>query len=331
MSDSAELDLSGLTSDFPAPGGTEAPPAAEAPAGTEPDAGGEAPSEPAEQNVAQGSQSDDGPLDLAKLQALADKRKAARPEQKPEPEKEAPPPLTAEAIAQAMQSGDSFQQQVRAAWAKGDMESLSKLMAQDGKGDAARDFERFTQNALNPDAARVTDEVAALKAKIAELEGKELPGNVLTEEKLQQMQQEQAYAANRQAYLASFSDAEKYPTLSKVDNEDFRLQCGHEAQQAIEAAGHEPTTELLAQIAEQVASSKLAGLLGQNRGPAPKTEGGSELPKAAGDAATGAKTEGTGEIDNRAASTTAATMPDPDDEDAWERRLTSIAAGSRAP
>jgi hypothetical protein len=330
-SDTTEIDLSELTSDFFS--SSEGSDALGSDDGHTEGAGESTGTEA--QGEAQGS-GDDGqqaeaPLDLARLQALAEKRRAERPAAKQEAEKaEVPPPLTAEAIAQAVKGTDSRWAEAQKAYAAGDMLTLSRLMGGE-KADAAADFERFTRAALDPDGAKASDRIARLEAELAELKGagQKIPDEVLTTEKLQAMQREEAQAANRRAFLASFSDSEAFPTLSKVDNESFRLQCGQEAELLITEAGEAPTVELLARIAEQVASSKLGGLLAQNQGAASKTEGGFGNTRATGVAAVG-KTEASGEIDNRAASTTSATMPDPDDEEAWERRLEAIARGSRA-
>ncbi len=334
--------LSELSSDFsssPDAGADSSAPASAPPDGAGVGEGGEPSAAPEDgANVAPESDAsgageavaDDAPLDLAKLEALAKERQSAREAQQPTAEQkaEAAEPLTADAIAQAMRSTDTFRQQVTEAVAKGDLATLTRLTSQDPeKADPAGVYERFTKHALDPSGASAADKVAALEAKIAELEGKTLPENVLTTERLQEIEREKAYAANRQAFLSTISDADAYPILANID-ESLRLQYGGEAQAAIEAAGEVPTTELLAQISEQVARSKLGGLLAQNSGAVVKSEDGSKSPKAAG-AATAGENSGRGAIDNRAASTTAATMPDPDDDEAWDQRLLGIASGSR--
>jgi FtsZ-binding cell division protein ZapB len=357
MTDIAEdIDLSGLTSDFPA--SSEAAAAAstvteETPAaGTSEGDGGSTGTEA--QNVAQGSgeaSANDGPLDLAKLQALAEQRRAAAPAPKAdapkadEPKAEEAPALTADAIARAVTSGNAQLQAAAKALEAGDLSALVRAIKGDD-GDAAGVFERFGRHAMDPDGAKAADTIAKLQAEVNSLkesQGK-LPDDVLTASKYEELQQKQQMAAAKAESESAFQkmvtdDAEAFPILSRIDK-DTALDYAYLAQRmltdeanAAKEDGRSFAFDLqdVSRIAEGIASSKIGGLLGQNRGPAPKTEGGSELPKAAGDAATGAKTEGTGEIDNRAASTTAATMPDPDDEDAWEHRLTSIAAGSRAP
>lgn len=337
--------LDTLTSDFPAAGGSsDAGNSAEGTSSTQEGSSAAAgtPETPAEGQAAQTNAGaptgtpagDDGGADevnLAKLQALASQRRAERgttPTPAAAPESaQSSAPLTAEALAKALGEQDTFRAQVTKAIRDGDLETLARIADPD-KADTAALYERMTAKALNPDSARVTDEVAALKARIAELEGKALPENVITKERLAEMEQQRAYEANRAAFHASAADGEKYPTLSKIDA-SLQLMYGQEAERLISDAGHQPTNELLLRIAEEVASSKLRGLIARNSGAAPETQGGSLDPKAAG-AATAGETQASGGIDNRAASTTSATMPDPDDEDAWERRELDIIRGSRA-
>lgn len=334
--------LSELSSDFsPSPdaGSGSSAPASAPPDGAGVGEGGGSSAAPesganvAPESVAAGAGeavADDAPLDLAKLEALAKERRGSREAQQPNHEQktEAPEPLTADAIAQAMRSTDTFRQQVTEAVAKGDLATLARLTSQDPeKADPAGVYERFTKRALDPSGTSAADEIAALKAEIAELKARELPENVLTTERMQELEMEKAYARNTEDYMNAVADPETAPILSTIDPR-LRYDYGMQAQRKILAAGEIPTTELLASIAEQVARSELGGLRAQNSGAAVKNEDGSKSPKAAG-AATAGENSGRGAIDNRAASTTAATKPDPDDEEAWDQRLTGIALGSR--
>ncbi len=341
--DTTDIDLSELTSDFAPSDGTEA--AGESGGAQETGTTGEgAGSTGTEvQNVAQGSgdngQQAEAPLDLARLQALAEKRRAERPAAKQEPEeRSSAEPLTAEAIAKAVREGDSYRDQLRKALQNADLEALARLATDDpSKVDPASLYERFTRAALDPDGAQASAKIAKLEAELAELRGQKLPDDVLTTSKYEEMQQQAQYAKakadSEQAFRDLVSgDADAHPILSKIDSK-LAMDYAYHAQGLLEAHAKETgsafTLQDVSRIAEEIASSSLGGLVGQNRGPASETEGGSDITKAAS-AATAGKTEVSGEIDNRAASTTSATMPDPDDEEAWERRLDAIAAGSRA-
>lgn len=287
--------------------------------------------EPAKTEGATEGEEAEAPLNLAKLEALAEQRRARRPEPKPEPEAK-PEPLTAEAIAKAMQSANTQWQEAQKAYAEGDLAKLSQLM---GGKDPASDFERFTRMSLDPDGTRAAATISKLEARIAELEGKGLPENVLTAEKLAEMRQQEEAAAYKKQSEAAFADlvkdsADTHPFLAGMDNA-AALRYAYLAQGKLEAhaeaTGATFTLADISRIAEQIASSELQGLKAHNQGAAPTSQGGSEAEKAASAATAGAK-QASGGIDNRAASTTAATMPDPDDDDAWEQRARALALGS---
>lgn len=301
---------------------------AEAQEGADGEAGAE------EGEAAEGEEGQGSTFDLAKLQAIAEKRRAGRStQQAAEPQEQATAqPLTAEALAKAMREGDSFREQIRQAVADGDLEKLAQLTADDPtKADPASIYERMTKRALDPTGTAAADKIAKLEAKIAELEKRDLPEGVLTEQKLAEREAAKARAESEAKFTSMIADAEKHPFLANID-EGLALKYAYDAQDLLvqmhEDTGQAFSLEDVARIAEDIASSKLQGLRAQNQGAAAGSKGGSEATKAAS-AATAGKRQAGGGIDNRAASTTAATMPDPDDDDAYERRSVSLALGSR--
>jgi hypothetical protein len=272
-------------------------------------------------------------LNLAKLQEIAEKRQASRQAQTQSTQDAGPPPLTAEAIAEAMRSTDSFRQQVAAAVKGGDLEALARLVDGD-KADPAGVYERFTTRALNPDGHAVKSELQQLREEVAALKAAsgKVPDGVLTEEKLQEREAIRARAASEAAFTSMVtSSADTYPFLANIDSA-LALEYAWKANDLLTAHAEETgqafSLEDVSRVAEEIASSKLQRLKAHNAGAAATTKGGTTTSKAAR-AATAGGTRAGGGIDNRAASTTAATMPDPDDETAWEQRAMAIARAAK--
>jgi hypothetical protein len=272
-------------------------------------------------------------LNLAKLQEIAEKRQASRQAQTQSTQDAGPPPLTAEAIAEAMRSTDSFRQQVAAAVKGGDLEALARLVDGD-KADPAGVYERFTSKALNPDGHAVKSELQQLREEVAALKASagKVPDGVMTEEKLQEREAIRARAASEAAFTSMVTEAaDTYPFLAHIDSA-LALEYAWKANDLLTAHAEETgqafSLEDVSRVAEEIASSKLQRLRAHNAGAAAATQGGTTTTKAAR-AATAGGTRAGGGIDNRAASTTAATMPDPDDENAWEQRAMAIARAAK--
>ena len=277
-------------------------------------------------------------LNLAKLQALAEERRARRPEPKQEQAEEKPAERgLVEALTEAMRgtkaTEDRWAEAVKA-YKSGDMIALSRAF--DGEGaDAAAAFEKLASGSLDPDGTRTRDALAKLQAEVAELRAErgKLPENVLTSEKLEEMRQKEAMAKATAESEAAFTElvsgeSESHPFLSAVDK-NVALRYAWQANDLLldHAKSNKDFTFTLAdvsRVAEEIASSELRGLIARNEGAASESKGGRDTEKAAS-AATAGETKARGGIDNRAASTTAATMPDPDDDDAYEQRLIALA------
>lgn len=292
-----------------------APEEGAAAAAAESGAGGETPSAASE---------GDG-LNLAKLAELAAERRAARGQEPAQPAPQ-PPGLTAEAIAEAMAAKDGFRQEAITAAKAGDLEALARLT---GEKDPATLYERFTKQAMSPGSVSTEQKMAALEAKIAELEGRGPGDDVLTTEKYQNIQREQAEAANREAFSKSVANEAKYPMLSKIDA-GAALRYGGLAEKQLIEAGYPLSLDSISRIAEEIAATELGGLLAQQQGAAGGTDAGSTSRAAADSANSGGNNAGAA-IDNRAASSTAAAKPDLDDDEAWEHHLTEVARASLTP
>jgi len=264
-------------------------------------------------------------LNLAKLSELAAERRAARGQEPAQPATQ-PPGLTAESIAEAMAAKDGFRQEAIAAARAGDLEALARLT---GEKDPATLYERFTKQALAPGSVSAEQKMAALEAKIAELEVRGPGDDVLTTEKYQAIQREQDEAANREAFSSSVTDAGRYPTLSKIDA-GAALRYGGLAEKQLIEAGYPLSLDSISRIAEEIAATELGGLLAQQQGAAGGTDAGPTSRAAAESATSGGNNAGAA-IDNRAASSTAAAKPDLDDDEAWEHHLTEVARASLTP
>lgn len=219
-------------------------------------------------------------------------------------------------LAESMSGAEAYKKAVEAA-ASGDFSQIAKLA---GKDEASL-YETWTHRALKGDAAAVEAKMAALEAKIAELEGRKLPDDVLTQEKLQEIEArryaEQARESWKQ-HVRSPEVAEKYPILHKIDA-DVALRYGLEADEMLKAAGLPRDFESISRYAESLAREQLGGLLAQqSTGHAQQSTGGSSE-AAATSATSGSKRTGV-TIDNRAAAETASSLPDITDEAAFIAR-----------
>jgi hypothetical protein len=320
--------IASLSSDFPdSPGGAATPPSDGEPSEgstAQPDEGATAQAESTTQPPSEEPAAPTG-VNLAKLQELAEARAKQRATEPPprQEQAEAANALTPEALVKAFREGDTFRAAVTAAVRDGDLDALAKLTADDpSKADAAGVYERMTRRALDPTGAAAADRIAKLEAEIESMKAGKLPDDVVTESKLQEREHQRAIAANRAAFSETVSNAEEYPFLAAIDPSEA-LRYGIEADTLLAEHGQERSTALVSRIAEEIASSRLGGLRAQNAGAAAKTQGGGQVQQAAG-AATVGETQAHGAIDNRAASTTAAAMPDVDDEDGWERHSRNL-------
>ncbi len=304
------------------------------PGDSAPDGAGEAVATPAEDTPAEPAtgasaatpEPETKPSPLADLMAKAEARRAER-EAKAAPA--APTGITAEQLETLMSGRDENRAAIEALKA-GDLSLAAKLTGKD----PASLFEGITKNGLNPGSVSAEQEIAALKAELAELKGAK-PEGVVTQESFKQWQADQEREANNARFHAMFSEEEaasSFPTLVGLDRvyapkvaQEKRLEYGARAAGLMAEAELPFTVEAAAQFAEQLAAKDLSGLASMIQG-APATNKGAAVSDhgAAADSATAGRTQAGGTIDNRAASTSASGAFDPTDLDAAFARALDV-------
>lgn len=289
---------------------TEAAPADKAPAEAQAEAEGD--DKPADAPAEDAAAPEADGMDIASLMAKAQARRQEREAKTPEA---APAPLTADAIAKAVQSGSD--QRYRAALeavARGELDEAAKLTGVD----PATIFERATKHGLHPGSVAAEDRIASLERELAALKDAK-PSGVVTEEDFKGWQAAQTRETNNQAFgaLVSGKDAqEAYPLLSRLAP-DTALEYGAEAAQAMADAGLAFSVETAARYAEQIAAKRLPGFAEIIKS-APSATSGAAVTEsqAAGVTATDGASKAGRTIDNRAASESATGAPDPWDDEA---------------
>lgn len=290
-----------------------------------PDADGQAPAaSTADGNGNGGAQPspEPNPLDLSRLEAVALEARQQRASSQPAAPTHAQPQPDLTKLADAMSGGARMREAVEA-MSRGD---LSKVAEITGVSEATL-LERTTEHALKGGSTSVIeDKLSKALERIARLEGRAPKDPDEVPQWYQEQQQRQAHQANQQAFFDVAADDKAHPVLSKLDQADA-LRYGQEASALLERNGHSWSPEAAAHVAEQLAARRLKGLLAHQPGAPSGNQAGSEESKAAGNNAQPADTGGDdagGALDNRAASTTAAAMPELDDEEAWERLSASL-------
>jgi hypothetical protein len=224
-------------------------------------------------------------------------------------------------LTEAMTGAAAYREAIEAA-ASGDFSRIAKLA---GKDEATL-YETWTRRAMKGDAHAVETKIAELQAKIAELEGKKLPDDVLTSEKLQAIEAER-YAekarADFKAYVKSPEQASRFPILSRIDA-DVALQYGLEADGLLEAAGLPRDFDTISTYTEKLLTEKFGGLLAQQQDGRAQQQNGATSEAAATSATSGSTRTGV-TIDNRAAAETASALPDYWDESAFVARARKVA------
>lgn len=224
-------------------------------------------------------------------------------------------------LTEAMAGAAAYREAVEAA-ASGDLSRVAKLA---GKDEATL-YETWTRRAMRGDAHAMETKIAELQAKIADLEGKKLPDDVLTAEKLQAIEAER-YAekarADFKAYVKAPEQASRFPILSKIDP-DVALQYGLEADGLLEAAGLPRDFNTISTYTEKLLTEKFGGLLAQQHDGRAQHHPGATPEAAASSASSGSQRAGV-TIDNRAAAETASALPDYWDEAAYVARARKVA------
>tara|TARA_S200002703_G_scaffold153391_2_gene154931 strand:- start:37 stop:1056 length:1020 start_codon:yes stop_codon:yes gene_type:complete len=290
---------------------TEAAPADKAPAEAQAEAEGD--DKPADAPAGDAAAPEADGMDIASLMAKAQARRQEREAKAPEA---APAPLTADAIAKAVQSGsDQRYRSALEAVARGELDEAAKLTGVD----PATIFERATKHGLNPGSVAAEDRIASLERELAALKDAK-PSGVVTEEDFKSWQAAQVREQNNAAFgaLVSGKDAqEAYPLLSRLAP-DTALEYGAEAAQAMADAGLAFSVETAARYAEQIASKRLPGFANLI-GSAPGAKSGAaetNSDAAVSSSATDGGNRASRTIDNRAASESATGAPDPWDDEA---------------
>lgn len=225
-------------------------------------------------------------------------------------------------LTEAMTGAAAFKEAVEA-FATGDASKIAKLT---GKDEASL-YESWTQRAMKGDTAALEKTVAALQAKVAELEGKKIPDEVLTTDKLEEIEAQRAKERSEAEWLATLSDAKDFPILRGLSGVDRKMALDYawEANGLLAASGKPFGLSDVSRYAEELASAKWAGIFkAQQQDGRAQQRNGATSEAAAISATSGSKRAGV-TIDNRAAAETASSLPDVTDEAAYLARARKVA------
>lgn len=266
--------------------------------------------------------------DLRKVAAERAKAFEAQKPAEPAPAQQAGQPAQPDlsALADGL-SGAKAMREAMEAFKTGDGSKLAEVMGVD----EATLYERWTDRAIRGETSSIEQKLNTALKRIEELEGRGLPDDVLTAEKLAEREQQAKQQQTRDTFTSwaqagridpATGEKVTYPTLGALAQIDpnLALRYGSEAEELVKAHGLPLTLESVAHYAEQIAHEKHGALFQaqQQAGTAQQTPGG--IRSAAASSATPGSKKRPVTIDNRAAAEVASSLPDFEDEDAFLAR-----------